>query len=411
MTTLKKILLYSSAAIVLAAAAGAIFRPGADAKVRKADKPAKYIFVMIGDGMGATQVAAAESYFSYKAGKLGGEQVTFTKFPVLGLCTTYSADSNITDSAASGTAIATGNKTNNHALGTAPDGSPLKSMAYTLHEKGYNVGIMSSVPVNHATPGAFYAHQKDRNSYYEISLEIPESGFEFFAGSGILDFNGKDGKLEDIDKVLERKGYDVCYGLDELAASEDESGVVVIPASQKKEEALNYEIEREDDPAKEDRLSEVLEAAIGYLGDDEPFFIMCEGGEIDWAAHDNNVTELIDAISRFDEAVAVAYDFYLEHPDETLIVVTADHETGGITIGANKGYMVDWAGIENDSLPEEENMNAKQKNRAFSAAHNIGWTTFDHTGAPVPVYAIGKGAEKFGGRIDNTDIYGKVVCE
>ena len=182
MTTLKKVLLYSSAAIVLAAAAGAILRPEAEARVRKADKPAKYIFVMIGDGMGAAQVAAAESYLSYKAGRLGGEQLTFTGFPVLGLCTTYSADSNITDSAASGTAIATGNKTDNHYLGVAPDGSPLKSMAYTLHEKGYNVGIMSSVPVNHATPGAFYAHQEDRGNYYEISLEIPESGFEFFAG-------------------------------------------------------------------------------------------------------------------------------------------------------------------------------------------------------------------------------------
>ncbi len=411
MSRLKKTLLYVSAAIVALAAVGAIFKDDATAKARKKEKPAKYIFVMIGDGMGATQVAAAESYLSYKAGKLGGEQVTFTRFPVLGLCTTFSANSNITDSAASGTAIATGNKTNNHFLGVAPDGTPLKSMAYAMHEKGYNVGIMSSVPVNHATPGAFYAHRKDRNDYYEISLEIPESNFEFFAGSGILDFNGKKGNLEDIDKVLESKGYDVCYGLGELAESDDESGVVVIPASQKKEAALNYEIEHDEDPAEEDRLGEVLEAAIDYLGDDEPFFIMCEGGEIDWAAHDNNITEMIDAISRFDEAVAVAYEFYLEHPDETLIVVTADHETGGITIGSDKGYMVDWNGIENDSLPADKDMNEKERNRAFSVAHNIGWTTFDHTGAPVPVYAIGKGAEKFAGRIDNTDIYGKVVCE
>ena len=189
MGRLKKIALYASAVIVIIAAAGAIFRPDAEARVKKSEKPAKYIFVMIGDGMGATQVAAAESYLSYKEGKLGGEQLTFTQFPVLGLCTTYSADSNITDSAASGTAIATGNKTDNHSLGVAPDGTPLKSMAYTLHEKGYNVGIMSSVPVNHATPGAFYAHRKDRNDYYEISLEMPESGFEFFASTnpaGIL---------------------------------------------------------------------------------------------------------------------------------------------------------------------------------------------------------------------------------
>lgn len=411
MEKIKKAMLYASAAIVILAVAGAILKPDADAKAKKNSRPAKYVFVMIGDGMGAAQVAAAESYFSYKEGLLGGEQLTFTKFPVLGLCTTFSANGNITDSAASGTAIATGNKTDNHMLGVSPDGTALTSMAYSLHDEGYNVGILSSVPVNHATPGAFYAHQKDRGSYYEISQEIPESGFEFFGGSGILDFNGKDGSKEAIDKVLEREGYDVCYGLDELAASKDESGVVVIQASQKKEAALNYEIESAGNSGNDYRLGELLEAAIEYLGDEKPFFIMCEGGEIDWAAHDNNIMEMIDAISRFDEAVKVAYNFYLEHPDETLIVVTADHETGGITIGANKGSMIDWADLEKNNVPEDNSKKKNELNREFSAENNIGWTTFDHTGAPVPVYAIGKGAEKFSGRIDNTDIYGKIVCE
>ena len=374
------------------------------------EQKAKYVFYFIGDGMGFNHVSLAEYWLGYTQGVFDSRPLSFSQFPVLGWAVTHSESNLITDSAAAGTALSTGTKTKNGMLGTAPDSSALESIAYKIHDAGYKVGISSTVGINHATPGAFYAHRKDRNDYYEISLEIPESGFEFFAGSGILDFNGKKGDLEDIDKVLEREGYDVCYGLGELETSDDESGVVVIPASQRKSEALNYEIEHEDD-AKEDRLGEVLEAAIEYLGDDEPFFIMCEGGEIDWAAHDNNVTEMIDAISRFNEAVSVAYDFYLEHPDETLIIVTADHETGGITIGSNKGYMVDWAGIEKGELPDNENLTGKERNRAISTAHNIGWTTYDHTGAPVPIYAVGKGAEKFAGRIDNTDIYGKVVCE
>ncbi len=168
-----------------------------------------------------------------------------------------------------------------------------------------------------------------------------------------------------------------------------------------KKEVLNYEIERE---AKEDRLGEIMAAAIDFLGDEQPFFIMCEGGEIDWCGHANTTMSMIDAIQRFDEAVAVAYEFYLKHPDETLIVVTADHETGGLALG-QKGYWIDWEGFEKD-IKE-----GVKDSRELSQAHGIGWTSYDHTGAPVPVYAIGKGAERFAGRLDNEDIFGKIVCE
>lgn len=369
---------------------------------------AKYIFVMIGDGMGATHVAATESYLSWQKGiGFGGEELVFTQFPVLGMCTTYSNDSNITDSAASGTAIATGYKTNNGRLGTDPDNNPLTSMAYTLKEAGYKVGIMSSVPVNHATPGAFYAHQENRTMYYDISLEIPQTDFEFFGGSGFLHFNGKNGDLEDIDKVLEAQGYTVCYGLKELAQCEDKDGVVVVQPGAKKE-ADNYDIE--DGEKEEDRLGEVTAAAIEYLGDEEPFFMMVEGGEIDWAAHDNHTMHVIDAIVRFNEAVQAAYDFYLKHPDETLIIVTADHETGGMGLGAANGYNFNWTGLE-EAYSDPAARHSQPENREISAKNNIGWTSSNHTATPVPVYAIGKGAEKFAGRIDNTEIYGKIVCE
>ncbi len=128
---------------------------------------------------------------------------------------------------------------------------------------------------------------------------------------------------------------------------------------------------------------------------------MCEGGEIDWAAHDNNAMDLVDATLRFDDAVKVAYEFYLRHPDETLIIVTADHETGGVTIGANKGKSIGWEGIEK-AFSEDRKYDSQEK-------REIGWTTFDHTGGPVPIYAIGVGAERFAGRMDNTDIHDKIV--
>ena len=399
---MKKII--SSAFVAISLIAAASLSSGCCSK-EAPDRQAKYIFVMIGDGMGATQAAVAESYLSYKAGKLGGEQLCFTQFPVLGTCTTFSADKNITCSSASGTAIATGHKTNNNMLGVDPEGNSLKSMAYTLKEQGYRIGIMSSVPVNHATPASFYGHNKNRGDYYNIAREIPESDFDFFAGSGILQFKGKDNDKEGIDEYLEREGYDVCFGLQELKESEDRDGVVLIPASQRKESAANYEIDRNDED--DYVLRDVVSAAIEYLGEDDPFFIMCEGGEIDWAAHDNNAMDLVDATLRFDDAVKVAYEFYLRHPDETLIIVTADHETGGVTIGANKGKSIGWEGIEK-AFSEDRKYDSQEK-REISFGNNIGWTTFDHTGGPVPIYAIGVGAERFAGRMDNTDIHDKIV--
>lgn len=369
---------------------------------------AKYIFVFIGDGMGAGHAAVAESYLSHKEGKLGGEQLCFTGFPVLGLCTTYSADHHVTCSSASGTAIACGTKTNNGFLGIDPEGNRLKSIAYDLKEDGYKIGIMSSVPVNHATPASFYAHNTDREDYYSISMEIPATGFDFFGGSGFLQYNGKDGKSEPTPQVLEDEGYNVCFGEAEFRDKMDSTAhIVFIQPSGKQENADNYEVEGLEE--NDSRLAEMLQMSLDFLGDENPFFIMCEGGEIDWAAHSNMTMPMIDAILRFDEAVATAYDFYKEHPDETLIIVTADHETGGITLGSKGSYSVDWDIYENASK-DGKKMSAAENIKLNDAGH-IGWTTDNHTGAPVPVYAIGKGAERFAGRIDNTEIKGKILGE
>lgn len=370
---------------------------------------AKYVFLFIGDGMGNTHVAAAESYLSYKAGKLGGEQLRVTQFPVFGTATSHSASHQVTCSSASGTAIACGEKANNGTVGINKDSVEIQSVAYALKDAGYKIGIMSSVPVNHATPASFYAHNHNRGNYYEISSEIPESGFEFFGGSGFLQYNGAHGNAEPIDAYLEKNGYVVSYGIEEFKKeSAGQEKMVFCQESNRQESAGNYVSGNE--VAEDASLAEMLDLAINFLGDKKPFFIMCEGGAIDWEAHDNRTMRMVNEVLEFDKAIQVAYEFYLKHKDETLIVVTADHETGGITLGSS-GH-INWERFENQWIESgKKNILDREANRHFNKECGISWTTGGHTGGAVPVYAIGKGAEKFSGRIDNTDIKGKILGE
>ena len=377
---------------------------------------AKYIFLFIGDGMGNSHVSVTESYLSWKAGELGGEQLTMTTFPVFGTATTHSADKRVTDSSAAGTAIACGEKTNNSYLGVDPDGNPVESMSYVLKEDGYKIGIISSVPINHATPGSFYGHNVSRNGYYEIMTEIPASGFEYFASAGILGYNGPrgyEGQVPNAEEYLESKGYDVCFGKDELSKAMAESDRIVFCQEYNRGvEPKNYD-STGNKPETETTLAEMVQAGIDFLGDEEPFFIMCEGGEIDWAGHSDKTMPMIIATIGFDEAVQTAYKFYLEHPEETLIVVTADHETGGVALGAGSHHgNINWEVLEKSWNENEQSNNLRfDENAKLNAEAHIGWTTTDHTGGAVPVYAVGKGAEKFSGRMDNTDIKGKILGE
>ena len=380
---------------------------------KKTESPrAKYIFLMIGDGMGASHVAVAESYLSAKAGKIGGEQLTMTQFPYYGTCTTHCLDKTITCSAASGTAIASGQKTLYSRLGCDADFNRLESMAFPLKEEGYKIGIMSSVPITHATPAAFYASTPDRGDGYGIMKQIPDSGFDFFGGSGFEDMFGKDGQQLGADKYLEQHGYEVCFGPEEfLAAADTCERIVFCQQKSKAEDAKAYVSEEAD--AEDITLAEMLQLAIDYLGDEEPFFIMCEGGDIDWESHSSYTMPMIEKVISFDNAIAVAYEFYKAHPEETLIVVTSDHETGGVAIGQGESWsntFIDWIKIEEEwEKNKEKYLQDSKANREFNEASHIGWTTSYHTGGPVPVFSIGKGAEKFMGRIDNTDIKGKIL--
>lgn len=376
---------------------------------KNSDEKAKYVFLFIGDGMGATHVAAAESYLSYKAGKLGGEQLLMTTFPAHGTVTTHSANRHITCSSAAGTAIACGEKTYNGAVGINKDSVNLKSVAYDLQEDGYNIGIISSVPVNHATPASFYAHNKKRGNYYEIGLEIPVSGFEYFAGAGILDYKDKAGDKESLHEIIRNNGYAIGYGTEDFRSVAEGQEKAFFCQPSDREEADNYVSDGKD--AEDASLAEMVELGLEFLGSDEPFFIMCEGGTIDWAAHDNKTMSMVTDVIDFDAAIKVAYDFYLKNPEETLIIVTADHETGGITLGAGRST-IKWEELEAHWI-ESGNRNTldEEANRKLNKSCSIGWTTGSHTGGPVPVYAIGKGAEKFIGRCDNTEIKGKILGE
>ena len=272
----------------------------------KNDKKAKYIFLFIGDGMGFSQLSAAESYLSYKHGKAGGEQLLMTSFPAMGMATTNSANRQVTGSAASGTAIACGQKTNNGMVGMNADSVAISSIAYDLQADGYRIGIVTSVPLNHATPVGFYAHNINRANEYEMGLEIPESGFDFFAGAGFLDYKGKNGDKEPIERYLENNGYTVSYGIEEFRKeSAGKEKVIFCQASNREESADNYvsDVVVEADAT----MAQMLELGLDYLGDKDPFFFMCEGGAIDWAAHDNKTMPMIENTLDFDDAIKVHF--------------------------------------------------------------------------------------------------------
>ena len=376
----------------------------------KKEKKAKYIFLFIGDGMGHSHVSAAESYLSYKAGTLGGESLLFSDFPAYGAATTFSANRQVTCSSAAGTAIACGEKANNGTVGINKDSVEIESIANFLQKEGYRIGIMSTVPVNHATPASFYAHNVSRGDYYDISQQIPLSGFDFFAGAGFLDHKGKGGDKEATDVCMERNGYTVSYGVEEFRKeSQDAEKIIFCQAGNRGGDADNYVSDATE--SEDADLAQMLTLGLDFLSDRDPFFVMCEEGEIDWAAHDNRTMSMVENILELEEAVKVAYEFYLKHPDETLIVVTADHETGGITLGCGS-KTIKWKELEKQWIESgKKNVLDEQENAKLNKKCSIGWTTHSHTGGAVPVFAIGVGAERFNGRIDNTDIKNKILGE
>lgn len=303
----------------------------------KGPKAPKYVFYMIGDGMGINEVVGTEIY--NKATGNGPEKINFAHFPVRTYITTFSASSLVTDSSAAGTALATGVKTTNNYLGVDPDFNPVSTVAEWAHAAGFGVGVASSVGMNHATPAAFYAHVKNRDSYEEILQQFIETdAIDFAAGSTILTEGRKTGHtVMDMVKLVRDAGIRVMVGHDEFTglAKEKKRALCISTSTGDLTPAINRR-------GGETKLSHFVTAGIDYLYGHfakKGFFFMVEGGAIDHAGHNDDAAADFQEVTDFAEAVDVVLAFYNQHPDETLIVVTADHETGALMLGAGRYEM------------------------------------------------------------------------
>ena len=310
----------------------------------------KYVFLFIGDGMSYPQIQSTSDYLGALADEDywqaqpslddnggavldGPEYLNFMNFEGVGSAVTYDSNSFAPDSASTATSLSTGHKTYSGSINVDETGTvEYETIAEQLKaQKGYEIGVITSVNLNHATPAAFYAHQASRSSYYEIGLEMVESGFDYFAGGGLLDPTGSEGDQTDLYQLAQEAGYTVARTYAEAdAISADTDKAIIIEENLADSDAIPYEIDRTDDMWS---LADYVEKGIEVLDNDTGFFMMCEGGKIDWACHANDAGSSIHDTQALADAVQVAIDFAAEHPDETLILVTGDHETGGLTIG------------------------------------------------------------------------------
>ena len=464
----------------------------------------KYVFLFIGDGMGMPQINAAEIYLKSHPGQAGSptiQKLALSSLPVQGMCTTYSANSFITDSAPAATSLASGFKTDNGIIGMDPAKKkrfvPVSRMA---KEKGRRVGVVSSVSIDHATPAAFYASVPSRKDYYDISRQLVDSGFDYFAGGGLLQPKGKKGDQPSSIDYAKEKGYRFVDSREEFLKLRPGVGKVLAFAPRRDEDqALPYAL---DGDGGDVSLAEFTAKGIELLDNPKGFFMMVEGGKIDWACHANDAAAAVRDTLAFDEAVRVARSFAARHPKETLIVVTGDHECGGMTIGfagtqyetffdkvrfqkgSYQAFDAKLAAYRKSHSPKDARLadllplieadfgltvlppgrkaalekmakagdrdakgrlalaltprEQKLLEESFVASMNpeslkkgdetaylvyggyeplsvtlthllnqkagIGWTSYSHTGIPVPVFAEGAGQSLFQGYYDNTDI-------
>ena len=316
-------------------------------------KAPKYVFYFIGDGMGTNEVVATQMYMSDIEGTIGFKPLCFAQFPYTGIAFSYAANTFITDSAAAGTALASGKKTNSGMLGMLPDReSAAESIAEMAKKAGKKVGIGTTVCINHVTPGAFYAHQLSRNNYHAISNQLAESGFDFFGGGHFS--SAHDRRFDDGGsyKVAEDAGYTIALGYDEYKANAESTDKIIVFPQQEGMESLKLHIDSKEDDL---TLAQLTESAIEFLMKDNKkgFFMMMEGGKIDHSGHGNDAASTIQEVIGFDNAIKVAYEFYKQHPKETLIVVTADHETGGMSMGINGQYRMNLQALQYQNMSED----------------------------------------------------------
>lgn len=327
-------------------------------------KKVKNVILLIGDGMGVTQIYAG---YTVNKGKLNIE-----RFENIGFSKTHSANNYITDSGAGGTAIATGHKTNNEQIATDTLGMPLKTILEIAEDSFLSTGIVSTSAVTHATPASFIAHNTYRKNYEEIASDFLKTDIEVFIGGGRKHFEERADSVNLIEKLKE-KGYHTTTDINEI-------------------KELNAEVQKlagftaweHNPPIKDgrgDMLSTGTNKAIGILEkNDNGFFLMVEGSQIDWGGHNNDFEYVVSEVIDFDKVVGEVLDYAIKDGN-TLVIVTADHETGGLA-------------IKNGNL-EEGKVKAS-------------FATTGHTGVMVPVFAFGPGAELFKGFYENTEIFEKI---
>ena len=322
----------------------------------KAKKP-KNVIVMIGDGMGVAQVFAGIT--------ANGGHLFLDNFKHVGFAKTASSDNYITDSAAGGTALSTGEKTYNGAIGVNTDTVAIKTILEMAEEKGLATGLVSTSAITHATPASYIAHQGSRGSYEDIAADFPKTDIDVIIGGGYKHFTQrKDGR--DLTRDLQHNGYQVLRNMDEIAKVK--TGKLA---------GLTADEHNEVFPKRKMDLPLSTETALNILDQNKKgFFIMIEGSQIDWGGHANNTIYIVNETLDFDRAIGKALEF-AANDRETLLIVTADHETGGMAVagGDLKSGMVKGA-----------------------------YTTGGHSAIMVPVFSYGPGAENFTGIMENTDI-------
>lgn len=325
-------------------------------------KKVKNVILMIGDGMSLMHVYTA---WAANRGKLWLENAQAT-----GLSKTWAVKKLVTDSGSGGTSLATGVKTVYHAVGVDPEGKPLTSLVDVAKELGKDAGMAVTCRLWDATPCDFCCHNIDRDKEEELVGDYPTSGVDFVFGGGAQKFtNRKDGR--DIFKELQKKGYHVSRTLDDFFAYDKNSRIFAVPYD--KDTPLPNE--------RGDLLARASMKGISLMNQNKNgFFMMIEGSQLDDYGHFNQLDLLMKETLDFDQTVGEVMKWAAKD-GETLVVVTADHETGGLTlVNGNK----DEGRVE----------------CCFSSK--------DHTGAMVPVYAFGPGAENFTGIFENTDVFKKI---
>jgi len=443
----------------------------------------KYMFLFIGDGVAMPQISSAEVFSTARSSKdITVKRLGFSQFPVTGLATTYDAGTFITDSASAGTAIASGRKTLSGVINMdVGKTQKFKTIAEYAHDAGMKVGIVSSVTLNHATPASFYAKVPSRSEYYDIAVQLAKSNFEYYAGGSILQRKGKNNDQQDVVDIAKANGFtyvDTNAGFNALKSGAGK--VIAISPVLQDDGAMKYEIDRKPG---ELSLADYTKKGIELLDNPKGFFMMVEGGKVDWACHANDAGAAIFDVLAMDTAINVALEFAKNHPRETLIVVTGDHETGGMTLGfagtqydtffnkvalqkrsyvafdeevlkpykaktgKDKAQLADLLpaikesfGIDYNSLSSVQKEQVEfafqrsmgnEQVRSFAEDQfllyggyepltvkltqvmnqtaGIGWTSYAHTGVPVPVFASGANQELFSGYFDNTDLFRKLA--